>query len=188
MNRLASPEIRTDPGDGPRHAIVSRDGRFLFVLNELGSSVASYEILKPLGFRRVGKWSTLPADYNRWAENGQTLVTKAAAIKMTRDGRVLMASNRGHDSIAFFDVNQQNGELALRSICKLSGHFPRDFELMPGERFMLVGHKTSNEVQVYRFDRPSCRIVPIGAAIPLWRPLCFKFAPQILPICAGGLE
>ena len=86
-----------------------------------------------------------------------------------------MASNRGHDSIAFFDVDAATGKLALRNIAKLTGSFPRDFELMPGEKFMVVGHKMSNEIQVYRFDRESCSLSPAGDPIPCWRPLCFKF-------------
>jgi len=183
MARDATLSIKADPGDGPRHAIWSKDGRFLFVLNELGSSVTSFEF-RDCGlsdgrahrqFRRIGKWTTLPEGFDRWETDGETLSTKAAAIKLTEDGKVLMASNRGHDSIAFFDV-KADGSLALRNIAKLTGRFPRDFELMPGERFMVVGHKMSNEIQIYRFDRAACTLTPAGDPLPVWRPLCFKFA------------
>ena len=85
-----------------------------------------------------------------------------------------MASNRGHDSIAFYAVGE-DGKLTLRNIAKLTGKFPRDFELMPGEKFMVVGHKMSNEIQIYRFDRAACTLDPVGDPIPCWRPLCFKF-------------
>ena len=61
-------------------------------------------------------------------------------------------------------------------LAKLRGKFPRDFELMPGERFMVVGHKMSDEIQVYRFDRAACTLEPVGDPIAAWRPLCFKFA------------
>jgi 6-phosphogluconolactonase len=86
-----------------------------------------------------------------------------------------MASNRGYDSIAFFDVDAKSGTLTLRNIAQLRGSFPRDFELMPGEKFMVVGHKMSNEIQVYSFDRATCALAPVGNPIPCWRPLCFKF-------------
>ena len=158
--------LKADPGDGPRHAIFSNDGKFLFVVNELSSTVTSY---KAGDFTRIGKWSMLP--------EGCTLKeteTKAAAIKLTADGKILMASNRGHDSIAFFAVND-DGTLMLKNVSKLTGKFPRDFELMPGEKFMVVGHKMSNEIQVYAFDRGKCTLEPAGEAIPCWRPLCFKF-------------
>ena len=158
--------LKADPGDGPRHAIFSKDGRFLFVLNELSSTVTSYSF-DGAAFKRVGKWSMTP-------KGTPSSSTKAAAVKLTADGKVLMASNRGHDSIAFFDVGP-DGSLTLRNIAKLRGSFPRDFELMPGEKFMVVGHKMSNEIQVYAFDRATCSLNPAGDAIPCWRPLCFKF-------------
>ena len=181
--------LKADPGDGPRHAIFSNDGKFLFVVNELSSTVTSYAVAKgtpnlvgasfqdargrvgdaSLPFTRIGKWSMLP--------EGCTLKpidTKAAAIKLTADGKLLMASNRGHDSIAFYAVND-DGTLTLKNVAKLTGKFPRDFELMPGEKCMVVGHKMSNEIQVYAFNREKCELKAVGAPIPCWRPLCFKF-------------
>ena len=182
MSPAGIADIKFDAGDGPRHAILSKDGKFLFVLCELGSCVYSFAVPKPLdrltaeplNFSRLGKWSMLPEGYNRWEQDGETLNTKAAAIKLTADGKILMASNRGYDSIAFYEVGA-GGKLTLKNIAKLRGKFPRDFELMPGEKFMVVGHKMSNEIQVYRFDRVACTLEPVGEPIPCWRPLCFKF-------------
>jgi len=170
--------LKADPGDGPRHALFSNDGKFLFVVNELSSTVTSYKVEisrvehvehADNVFKRIGKWSMLP--------EGCTLKeteTKAAAIKLTADGKILMASNRGHDSIAFYAVNE-DGTLTMKNVAKLTGKFPRDFELMPGEKFMVVGHKMSNEIQVYAFDREKCELKAVGEPIPCWRPLCFKF-------------
>ena len=180
MKAAETSDIKFDAGDGPRHATWSKDGKFLFVLGELGSCVYSFRHepstsnLQPSTFTRLCRVSMLPEGYNRWEADGETLNTKAAAIKLTADGRILMASNRGYDSIAFFEVGT-SGKLTLKNIAKLRGKFPRDFELMPGEKFMVVGHKMSNEIQVYRFDRAACTLEPAGEPIPCWRPLCFKF-------------
>jgi 6-phosphogluconolactonase (cycloisomerase 2 family) len=46
---------------------------------------------------------------------------------------------------------------------------------MPGEKFMVVGHKMSDEIQIYRFDRATCTLEPVGEPIKAYRPLCFKF-------------
>ena len=158
--------LLSDPGDGPRHTVWSRDGRFLFVLNELGSSVTSFERTAD-GWRKACKVSMLP--------DGFIGDTKAAAIRLTDDGRMIAASNRGHDSIAFFDVDAATGRLSRRNIAKLTGRAPRDFAFMPGERFMIVGHKLSDEIQVYRFDRASASLEPVGKPIPAYHPLCFTF-------------
>jgi len=167
MERDASLTIKFDKGDGPRHAIWSKDGRYLFVVNELGSSVSSFAFDDGRSFARVGKWTSLP--------KGFAGETKAAAVKLTDDGKILMVSNRGHDSIAFYAVDAETGKLTPRNVAGLTGKFPRDFELMPGEKFMVVGHKMSNEIQVYRFDRAACTLTPVGDPIAAWRPLCFKF-------------
>ncbi|MBO7683735.1 MAG: lactonase family protein [Kiritimatiellae bacterium] len=158
--------LRSDPGDGPRHAAWSKDGRFLFVVNELGNSVASFA-REGGSWRRVCKVSMLP--------DGFAGETKAAAIRLTDDGLTLAASNRGHDSIAFFDVDAATGRLARRGIAKLAGRAPRDFAFMPGERFVVVGHKLSDEIQVYRFDRGAAALEPVGKPIPAYHPLCFAF-------------
>ena len=173
-------EIEFDAGDGPRHAIFSEDGKYLFVLCELGSCVYSFRCSpspSAFTFTRLCRVSMLPEGYNRWETDGETLSTKAAAIKLTADGKILMASNRGHDSIAFYAVGA-DGKLTLKNIAKLRGKFPRDFELMPGEKFMVVGHKMSDEIQVYRFDRAACTLEPVGEPISAWRPLCFRFLSE----------
>ena len=175
MSPAAVPDIKFDAGVGPRHATLSRDGKHLFVLCELGSCVYSFRCSpSDFTFQRLGRWSMLPEGYDRWEADGETLNTKAAAIKLTADGKILMASNRGYDSIAFYAVGD-DGALTLKNIAKLRGQFPRDFELMPGERFMVVGHKMSDEIQVYRFARAACTLEPVGEPIAAWRPLCFKF-------------
>lgn len=175
MERRKDLFIKTGRGDGPRHALLfpGSCNKVLWIVNELGSTVSQYAF-DGAKFTLMGKTSMLPEGFDRWAADGENLVTKAAAIKTTADGKILMASNRGHDSIAFYDVGQ-TGSLKLRNIAKLTGKFPRDFELMPGEKFMVVGHKMSNEIQVYAFDREKCELTPVGDAIPCWRPLCFKF-------------
>ena len=173
-------EIKFDAGDGPRHAILSKDGKYLFVLCELGSCVYSFHCTptpSTYTFTRPCRVSMLPEGYNRWEADGETLNTKAAAIKLTADGKILMASNRGHDSIAFYAVGA-DGKLTLKNIAKLRGKFPRDFELVSGEKFMVVGHKMSDEIQVYRFDRAACTLEPVGKPIAAWRPLCFKFLSE----------
>ena len=168
MKPVPAMTIRTDPGDGPRHAVWSKDGKFLFVVNELGNSVMGFAF-DGTGFTRTGKWSTLPEGFSEWS--------KASAIKISKDGSVLMASNRGYEknSIAIFEMDQKNGTLALRNIAPVDGIFPRDFEFMPDERFVIVGHKRSNETCMYRFDRSSFTLKPVGERIGMWNPLCFGF-------------
>ena len=177
MQRPPVLTLTSDPGDGPRHAIWSKDNRFLFVINELGNSVTSFAF-DGKSFSRVGKWTTLPPgrDMKSLAPfSGGMTAPKASAIKLTADGKLLMASNRGYDSIAFFDVDTSAGTLKHRRDAKLGGSFPRDFELMPGERFMVVGYELSNKIEICRFDRAACTLEPVGEPIAAWQPIYFTF-------------
>ncbi len=181
MERQKSLDIKCDTGDGPRHGLFSVgcspqakiDSKCFYLLNELESSVSTYAF-QGASFKRLQKISMLPEGFNRWDTDGETLVTKAAAIKATADGQIIMASNRGYDSIAFYECDA-GGRLKLKNSAKLTGKFPRDFALLPGEKFMVVGHKMSDEIQVYRFDREACTLTPVGKPIPCHRPLCFQF-------------
>lgn len=135
--------LKQDPGDGPRHAVWSKDKKFFYVLNELSNSLTFFKYNKGK-FTRVAKYSTLP----RIEENIQT---KAAAIKFSPDGRYLVCSNRGFDSLAVFKADPHSGELTLLKIANLNGSFPRDFEFTSNGKFIIVGHKKSNNFCTYEF-------------------------------------
>lgn len=169
MKPDAAMTITVEPGLGPRHVVFSPDGKLMFLVHELGNAVSSYRF-DGKRFEFVETKSMLPEGFD-----GKT---KAAAIKLTADGSILMASNRGHDSIAFYAVDAATGKMELRNIAKLTGAFPRDFELVPGEKFMIVGHKMSDEIQMYAFDREKCALTPVGAPMKAFRPLCFKFGAR----------
>ena len=115
----------TPPGAGPRHLIFSADGRFAYLVNELASTVQSFAF-DGARFTALQTLSMLPRGFK-----GET---KAAAIRLSPDGRWLLASNRGHDSIAAFPVGDDGrlGETPVISF--LTGHFPRDFAFVPGRR------------------------------------------------------
>ena len=104
MERRKDLFIKAAKGDGPRHALfLPRSGnKVLYLVNELGSSVSQYAF-DGATFTLMDKTSMLPEGFSRWAEDGENLVTKAAAIKTTADGKIVMASNRGYDSIAFYE-------------------------------------------------------------------------------------
>lgn len=117
------------PGLGPRHLAYGK-APFAYLAHEIGNQVSVL-------LRREDRWETLqtlptlPPDFE-----GENTV---AAIRLSGDGRLLMASNRGHDSLALYDVGP-DGLLTLRRIHATGGANPRDFALLPGGR-MLLAHQ-----------------------------------------------
>lgn len=153
-------------GAGPRHLLFHPNRRLAFLLHELNNTISSFHYTGD-AFVHVQTLSMLPADFTGYS--------KASAIKISADGRRLFGSNRGHDSIAAYDVDPDTGKMALAAISKLAGQAPRDFEFMPGETFMLLGHQDSNELMSYAYDRASGKLTPASAPFALYRPVYVKF-------------
>lgn len=153
-------------GAGPRHMVFHPNGRLAYLLNELDSTVVALAY-DGQGFTTLQTRSALP--------DGFAGASKAAAIKVSEDGRFLFASNRGHDSIACFAIDPAGGALTRLAISPLTGRFPRDFEMAPGDRVMLAGHKLSDEIGAYAFDPATGRFAPLPGAYHVFQPTCIRF-------------
>ncbi len=167
LRRRPESDIHTAPGAGPRHLIFDASGRFAYLVNELASTVQSFAF-DGVRFTALQTLSMLPPGFN-----GET---KAAAIRLSPDGRWLLASNRGHDSIAAFAVGADGRLSETPVISPLTGRFPRDFAFVPGTDFVLCCHKLSDELALYRFDSATGSLARLPATLAMERPLAIAFA------------
>ncbi len=156
------------PAAGPRHLVFHPRHPLAFLVNELDSSLVSLRHRGGGVFEEAGAYSLLPGDFSG--------TTKAAAVKVSPDGAWVLASNRGHDSIAAFRIDGASGRLRRLAISRLNGVFPRDFAFSPDGRFVVVGHKLSNEVAVYAFDAVTGALKQTAGTVSMPKPLCFVFA------------
>ena len=157
-------------GAGPRHIIFHPNGKLALLVFELGNRVASYKYADGL-FTQVASLPLLPEGFSEFS--------KAAAIKLSSDGKRVFCSNRGHDSISAFDLDPETGALAPKAIMPLGGSFPRDFEFMPGEKFLLAGLKMDGVLRVYAYDKEACSLKPVKDLPGYHRPLYVRFAAPI---------
>jgi 6-phosphogluconolactonase len=131
--------VNTRPGAGPRHLAFHPNGKWLYVANELDSTITQYDYDHAKGaLNEKQSLSTLPSD------SPENLV---ADIHLSASGERVYVSNRGHNSIAVYDVNE-DGSLKLVSIPPCAGNWPRNFALAPGGQFLLVANQNSNEICV----------------------------------------
>jgi 6-phosphogluconolactonase (cycloisomerase 2 family) len=158
------------PGSGPRHLVFSPDGRFVYVVNEMGGAITvfSYAAANAV-MTEVQTISTLPEDFA-----GKNT---AAEIAMHPNGKFLYASNRGHDSIAVFAVNQQTGQLTFVEHQSTLGRAPRHFAIDPTGRWLLAENQTSSSVVVFAIDPDTGRLQPTGQSIAVGSPVCAVFVP-----------
>ena len=134
-------EYKEVPGAGPRHLIFA-DASHAFLVNELGNTVSSLEY-KEGTLVRTGALSTIPGDFRRF--------TKASAIRLSPDGKLLIATNRGHESFACFTVGE-NFALTLKEIIPACGASPRDLNFLPGGRMIGVCNEFTNQTVFFPYD------------------------------------
>jgi 6-phosphogluconolactonase len=160
----AHTSITLPPGAGPRHLAFHPDGRSLYVLNELDSTIAvfSYEASQP-AFTPLQSISSLPP--------GCTRPNTAAHIALHPGGRFLYASNRGDDSLAIFAVGP-DGRLDSLGHIASGGRTPRHFALSPDGRFLVAANQDSDALVVFRVDPDSGWLEETGMRVEIPTPAC----------------
>lgn len=165
------PWATVKPGSGPRHFSFRPDGKFAYVINEMACTITAFAYDSNLGaLSEVQTVSTLPEGVG--LEQNST-----AEVLLSPSGRFLYGSNRGHDSIVVFSVNQENGTLTYVEHESTQGRTPRNFGIDPTGRFLLAANQDSDTVVVFRIDSATGELEPTGEVIQIPTPVCVRFLP-----------
>jgi len=166
------PFVKLNPGAGPRHLAFHPNGKFAYVLTEMGSSVTAFAYkaskgsLSPL--QTVSTLSILRKDYSG--------VKEAAEIAVHPNGKFLYASNRaGIDSISTFSIDPVKGTLKLKDEYPTMGKTPRNFAIDPTGKFLLVANQESNNIIIFRIDSTTGALSPTGEITEVPAPVCITF-------------
>jgi 6-phosphogluconolactonase len=156
------------PGSGPRHIAWHPNGRFTYVIEELSNEVTVFGWDSDAGvLTDLQTISSLPSGYT----GGGT----AAEIAVHANGRFLYASNRGHDSIAVFAVDEHSGLLTVLEHTKTRGKTPRYFAFDPTNEWMIVTNQDSNNAVVFRVDPRTGRLSAHGGPVSIVVPAGVAF-------------
>lgn len=132
-------------GSGPRHLAFHPRGNFVYVINELGGTLTVYQWDGLRGqLTEVQTISTLPPGFG-----GRV---SCADVHVHPGGHIVYASNRGHDSIAIFAVEQKSGRLTLVGHEPTRGKTPRNFALTPDGSLLLAANQDSDNLAVFRIE------------------------------------
>jgi len=161
------PSAPLKPGAGPRHFAFHPDGRYAYVINELDSTMTTFAYDPERGtLREVQTTTTLPAGVEKsWT----------AEVQVEPSGRFVYGSNRGHDSIAVFAMDPENGTLTLVEHEPTQGKFPRGFGIDPTGNFLLVGNQESNVIVIFRINQKTGELDATGQVLSVPKPVCVKF-------------
>jgi 6-phosphogluconolactonase len=156
----------TTPGAGPRHTLIHPSGKFVFVINELTSTLSSYvydSLSGALG-EEVLVVSTLRAE-----ESAEDMA--GAEIQVSSNGRFLYVSNRDNSSpnlkrssIAVFEVDDESGMLKLLQHADTLGEHPRHFNFFMNEAVLLVGNMKSNSIVTFMVDKETGLLTPASGS------------------------
>ena len=155
-------------GAGPRHLALHPNGRFLYVINELESTMTTMKYNATSGtLTTVDTVSTLPAGFSE--------VSYCADVHVSSSGKFLYGSNRGHNSIVVFAIDQRTGKPTLIEHVSTEGKWPRNFVIDPTGRFLLVANQHTDNVVVFRIDPQTGRLKNAGQSAEVPVPVCLKF-------------
>jgi len=164
------PAVKVAPGSGPRHFALAPNGKFVYLVNELSSTVTVYAFDDSSGrMAELQPISTLPQDFK--GENSTAEITTDTA------GKFLYASNRGDDSIAIFAIDAKSGKLSLVDRVRTGGKEPRHFTLDPTGNWLFAENQDSNDIRIFRVDSKSGRLTPTSRSVQVNSPVCVVFVP-----------
>jgi 6-phosphogluconolactonase len=160
--------LSVKPGSGPRHIEFHPNGKYAYLMTELSSEVITLSYNSEDGsFSEVGYTSTIPENFTN---NNQ-----GSAIHVSSDGRFVYVSNRGHNSIAVFKVNEASGKLIFIEHTSTEGDWPRDFILDPSEKYLIALNQESCNLVLFARDETTGKLTLLQSDIEVPYPVCVKF-------------
>jgi 6-phosphogluconolactonase len=164
------PFVKVADGAGPRHIAFHPNGRFAYVIAELDETVTVMDFDAATGsLKPIQTISTLP--------EGFAGKSYCAEVMVHPNGRFLYGSNRGHDSLAIFAIDQKTGRLTAAGHQSTLGKFPRNFNITPAGDLLLAANQDSDSIYVFRVDQATGRLTPTGEKAEVSKPVCITFVP-----------
>jgi 6-phosphogluconolactonase len=165
-------EAKAPPGGGPRHLAWSKDGRFAYVSEEMGSAVTVFAWDAAKGtLSEVETVSQLPD--GKHVDNNT-----AAEVLVHPSGKFVYASNRVHDSIAIFRADPSTGKLTMVGTEPTRGKIPRNFGIDPTGKYLIAANQDSGTIVPFRIDGGSGKLTATGEQFAVPMPTGVRFVER----------
>ena len=156
------------PGAGPRQFVFHPKGKFLYVVNEIQSTVTTFTYSAG-SLKELQTISTLPQGFNG--------TNTAATVQVHPTGKFLYASNRGADNIAVYSIDSKTGTLTLVESVPAQGKAPGNFAIDPSGAWLVAANQASDSLVLFRIDTQTGRLITTGQSFAVGTPSCVKFLP-----------
>ena len=160
------------PGSGPRHCIFHPNGRWVYNIDELDSTVDRFlwTTTHKQGESQAILVDTLKTTHLIAPETSAARNT-AAEIAISPDGFFLYASNRGEDTLVVFAIDQSTGDLKFVQRVSSGGKAPRHFTFSPNANWIVCGNQDSANVAVFKRDPATGKLTGPVQTVPLDSPM-----------------
>ena len=164
----------TQPGGGPRHFALHPRLPFGYANNELDMTVTAFRFDAVEGnLQKIHSASTIPDSIQ------ERTGFSTAEIAIHPSGKFLYVSNRGHDSIALFGINEQSGKLSLKSVEPIRCQTPRHFAIAPGGKRLYAAGQASGTVIAFTIDSETGKLTFAKRILKVPKPVCIVFSHPI---------
>ncbi len=162
--------VKSEPGAGPRHFSFHPTGKFGFGINELNMTANAYRYDARTGrLELLQTVSTLPPGEKQ--QEGQS----TAEMYVHPNGKFLYGSNRGHNTIVVYGIDQKTGKLSYVENESTGGSTPRSFGVVPTGDYLLALNQASNTIVVFKIDPGTGALEPTGEEVPCPTPVAAAF-------------
>lgn len=165
------PDVRAEPGAGPRHVAFHPHQRWAYVVNELNSTITAF------GYEEGGN-GMAPLQTLSCAPDDLRAKNTGSEILVHPSGRFVYASNRGHDSVGVFEIDQMDGTLRPTGWFPTGGKTPRAIALDPSGSFLYAANQASDTIVTFRVHAASGGLTPTGQTIATGSPSTIVFRPE----------
>jgi 6-phosphogluconolactonase len=163
------PAVKTRPGAGPRQLVMHPRGKYAYLINELDSTMTAFAFDAKTGaLSELQTLSTLPA-------GGFEGVTSCAEVQITPNGRFLYGSNRGHNSIVIYSIDEATGRMTLVGHESTQGRIPRNFEVDATGQYLIAANQDTDNLVLFDIDQATGELHPRGVTAEAGTPICVRF-------------
>jgi len=162
------PFVKLSPGAGPRHFVFHPNGKFVYVIQELSSSISALTFDGASGKMEVIQTvPTLPDGVDHDSSH-------CSDIQITKSGKFLYGANRGHDSLVIYAVDENTGRLTYVGHQSTGGKIPRNFAIDPSDTFVLAANQDSDTIVTFRINQQTGELQDTGNVAQVPTPVCLK--------------
>ncbi len=162
------PFVPLEEGSGPRHFSFSKNENFAFSMNELNSTISVFNIEDDGNLEIIQNISSLPKDF----EGNNS----GADIHIHPSGKFIYTSNRGHNSIAAFRLDENYGKLRVIDHYPTKGETPRNFAISPDGKFLYAANQDTSTISSFKINPETGELDEHLLPIEVMSPVCVEFA------------